>query len=118
MQLEYEALESEINELRTFKAEIENKQKDELINQFYMLSEEDKKDVIENKANYTLEEIESKLAVICFKKKVNFNLENSSENEEEKKETENSVVTFNVNNVEDSTPDWIKAVESTMNNKF
>ena len=83
-----------------------------------MLSEEDKKDVIENKAKYSLEEIESKLAVICFKKKVNFNLENSNENEDSKKEKENPVTTFNVSNDEDSTPDWIKAVESTMNNRF
>ena len=83
-----------------------------------MLSEEDKKDVIENKSNYTLEEIESKLAVICFKKKVNFNLEDSSKNENEMKETESSVTTFNVDNREDSTPDWIKAVESTMNSRF
>jgi len=47
-----------------------------LINEFYMLSEEDKKDVIENKAKYSLEEIKAKLAVVCFEKKVNFNSEN------------------------------------------
>lgn len=82
-----------------------------------MLSEEDKKDVIENKAKYSLEEIKSKLAVICFEKKVNFNLENSSENEDNKNE-EKPITTFNVDNREDSTPDWIKAVESTMNSKF
>jgi hypothetical protein len=46
-----------------------------------MLSDEDKKDVIENKTNYTLDEIKSKLAVICFEKKVNFGLENTSEND-------------------------------------
>ena len=83
-----------------------------------MLSEEDKKDVIENKVKYTLDEIKSKLAVICFEKKVNFNLDNSSENEDNKKGMENPVTTFNVDNREDSTPDWIKAVESTMNSKF
>jgi hypothetical protein len=78
-----------------------------------MLSDEDKKDVIENKDKYSLEEIESKLAVICFKKKVNFNLENLEENDNSKREE--VVTTFNVDNKEDSTPDWIKAVESTMN---
>jgi hypothetical protein len=41
-----------------------------------MLSEEDKKDVIENKVKYSLDEIKAKLAVICFEKKVNFNSEN------------------------------------------
>ena len=116
LQSDYSALETELQELRTFKENIENKQKDELIGQFYMLSEEDKKDVIENKAKYSLEEIKSKLAVICFEKKVNFNLENSSENDNKKEEEK--VTTFNVDNREDSTPDWIKAVESTMNNRF
>ena len=116
LQSDYSALETELQELRTFKENIENKQKDELIGQFYMLSEEDKKDVIENKAKYSLEEIKSKLAVICFEKKVNFNLENSSENDN--KTEEEKVTTFNVDNREDSTPDWIKAVESTMNNRF
>ena len=28
------------------------------------------------------------------------------------------VTTFNVDNREDSTPDWVKAVESTQNSKF
>lgn len=114
LQKEFSALEEEVVSLRSFKLEIESKEKDNLINQFYMLSDEDKKDVIENKDKYSLEEIESKLAVICFKKKVNFDLEDSEENDNSKKEE--IVTTFNVNNEEDSTPDWIKAVESTMNN--
>ena len=113
---QFNLLEEEVLSLREFKAEVESKQKDDLIDQFYMLSNEDKKDVIENKDKYTLEEIEAKLAVICFKKKVNFNLDVNSENEESTKETEESVITFNVDNKEDSTPDWIKAVESTMSN--
>ena len=80
-----------------------------------MLSDEDKKDVIENKVNYTLDEIESKLAVICFKKKVNFNLEDKEEIEDNK--NEKVVTTFNMNTSTDlSTPDWVKEVENTMNN--
>ena len=112
---EFNLLQEEVISLREFKADVVSKQKDDLINQFYMLSDEDKQDVIENKDSYTLEEIEAKLAVICFKKKVNFNLDVNSENEETTKETEESVITFNVDSKEDSTPDWIKAVESTMN---
>ena len=115
LQSDFTALEKEISELREFKANTESKQKDDLINQFYMLSNEDKKDVIENKAKYSLEEIESKLAVICFKKKVNFNLDITSENEDSVEETGKPVTTFNIDNTEDSIPDWIKAVESTMN---
>jgi len=82
-----------------------------------MLSEEDKKDVIENKTNYSLDEIKSKLAVICFEKKVNFNSEETSKNDSTMKE-ENSVTTFNIDNIDDSTPDWVKEVESRMNSKF
>jgi len=40
-----------------------------------MLSAEDKKEIIENKEKYSLDEIKAKLAVICFEKKVNFNSE-------------------------------------------
>ena len=115
LQTNYTALEAEVADLRSFKNEVINQRKDDLINQFYMLSDEDKKDIVENKQKYSLEEIESKLAVICFKKKVNFNLETSDENDNSKKEE--NVTTFNVEH-EDSTPDWIKAVESTMNNRF
>lgn len=116
LQSNYTKLEEEVIRLREFKKTVEDKQKDDLIAQFYMLSDEDKKDVIDNKSNYSFEEIESKLAVICFKKKVNFNLETSSKNEENMEQSK--VVTFNVDHTEDSTPEWIKAVEQTMNNKF
>ena len=115
LQSKYDSLESELTQLREFKLNAENQEKDNLINEFYMLSDEDKKDVIENKTKYTLDEIKSKLAVICFEKKVNFNLEDSSEKDNVQKKV---VTTFNVESKEDSTPDWIKAVEQTMNNKF
>ena len=46
-----------------------------------MLSEEDKKDVVANKANYTLKEIKAELSMICVDKKVNFNLEEKETNE-------------------------------------
>ncbi|MBR4261625.1 MAG: hypothetical protein IKQ33_06750 [Clostridia bacterium] len=86
-----------------------------------MLSDEDKKDVVEHKSEYSLEEIKSKLAVICFEKKVNFNLNTSSENEESKAEEqeESLVTTFDVKATEDSTvPEWVRAVESVMNHKY
>lgn len=78
----FDELNSEYEKLVEFKNNIEDKQKDELIEKFYMLSEEDKKDVLENKRNYSLEQIEEKLAVICFRKKVNFDLDTSSKNED------------------------------------
>ena len=115
LQSEYTKLEKSYNELVEFKNQVEDVQKDELIAKFYMLPEEDKKDVIENKRNYTLDEIEEKLAVICFRKKVNFDLDNTTENQ--KNQTDKNVVTtFNMSNINESTPDWIKAVKETQKN--
>ena len=117
LQASYTSLMEEVEELRTFKKKIEDKEKDELIERFYMLSDEDKKDVIEHKSEYSLEEIESKLALIGYRKGVNFNLDTSSENEESKEEQDDSpVTTFDVKATEDSTvPEWVRAVESAMN---
>jgi len=123
---EYAALETKFNELQTkfntlteenekliaFKNTVEDAQKDELIAKFYMLSDEDKADVVANKRTYSLDQIEEKLAVICFRKKVNFDLETSSKNEDSQ-ETENVVTTFNYNDINDTTSDWVKAVEET-----
>lgn len=86
LQSSYASLLEEVKELRTFKKKIEDKEKDELIERFYMLSDEDKKDVIEHKSEYSLEEIESKLALIGYRKGVNFNLNTSSEIEESRGE--------------------------------
>lgn len=109
----YSNLEQEYNNLLSFKNKIDNEEKDKLIKSFYMLSDEDKKDVIENKEKYSLEDIEAKLSVICFRKKVNFDSENSSKNED-KVEDEN-IYTYNVNNISDNTsiPSWIRAVKDT-----
>ena len=102
----YSALQSQYQELVNFKREIDNQKKDALIAEFYMLSDEDKADVIENKEKYTLGEIKAKLSVICFDKKISFS--NKETNEKEEKE----VITYSINNEENnSLPDWVKAVK-------
>ena len=89
----YALLEQKCADLENYKANIENAKKDELIKSFYMLSDEDKADVIANKANYSLDDIEAKLSVICVRKKVSFDL-NEDSNEEK------SVATYNLNTIE------------------
>lgn len=114
---DYSALEIKYNELVEFKANVENEKKDALINSFYMLSDEDKKDVIENKANYSLDDIEAKLSVICVRKKVNFDLEGPEENDN-KTEEHKEVVTYALGEDTKSTvPAWIAAVQKNKNNK-
>ena len=102
----YSTLQSQYQELVNFKNEIDNQKKDALIAEFYMLSDEDKADVISNKEKYTLDEIKAKLSVICFDKKINFAL---NKNEKEKEEKE--IVTYTINNENNSLPDWVKAVK-------
>ena len=100
----YSALQNQYEELVKFKTEIDNQNKDALIAEFYMLSDEDKADVISNKEKYTLDEIKSKLSVICFDKKISFNTT---------EEKEEDIVSYTINTSEenDSLPEWVKAVK-------
>ena len=99
-------LESQINSLNEFKLGVEKKEKEAMIASFYMLSDDDKKDVIDNIDTYSLDDIEAKLSIICVRNKVNFSLD-----EEPKAE---GVTTFSIDEPEeDSIPAWIKAVQAT-----
>ena len=103
----YSVLQNQYQELVNFKKEIDNQKKDALIAEFYMLSDEDKADVVSNKEKYTLDEIKAKLSVICFDKKINFSLNKETEDTKEE-----NVVTYKLNNDENnSLPDWVKAVK-------
>lgn len=82
--------------------EIDNKEKDALIAEFTMLSEEDKKEVIEHKAEYSLAEIKSKLAVICYDKKVSYTVAQSKAEEG---------MTVDVI-ASDSKPEWVRAIDN------
>ena len=79
-----------------------------MIDSFYMLSDEEKADVIVNIDTYSLEDIEAKLSIICVRNKVNFNLDND-------KNEVNNPTTFNLNgglSGDETIPAWIKALRS------
>lgn len=115
LEQKYSALEADYRNLVSFKNDAENEKKDELIKSFYMLSDEDKKDVIENKSKYSLDEIESKLSVICVRKKVNFDLDNSSNSDN--KVEDKPATTFNLESSGESVPAWISALINTQNSR-
>lgn len=71
----FAALEAEAEELRKFKAERIDADKDAMIAKYHMLSDEDKAEIIANKDKFTLGEIESKLALLYVQKNVNFDNE-------------------------------------------
>ena len=96
---------AEVEPLREFKLTKDREDKQAMINSFYMLSEEDKADVVANIDSYSLNDIEAKLAVICVRNKVSFSLE---------EDDTPAAMSFNLNGgTEDfsDTPAWIKAVK-------
>lgn len=110
LQSQYNTLETAHAELVEFKRQSDDAKKDEMIENFYMLSDEDKQDVIANKSKYTIEEIEEKLSVICFRKKVNFELENTSKNHNN---IEQPAMTYNMSDFGGAAkPDWLIAVDN------
>lgn len=111
LQEKYSELESKYNELVEFKAQVEDAKKDEMISKFYFLSDEDKKEVIENKSKYSLDEIEAKLSVICVRNKVNFDLDDSSKNDINT-EGSDDITTFSLNDQGSSVPAWVMAVKN------
>lgn len=111
LETKYNDLSAKYESLVAFKQNVEKQQKEELIGGFYMLSDEDKKDVVTHIDEYSLDDIEAKLSVICVRKKVNFDLDDTSKNEN-KTEEENPVTTFNLENAGDSVPAWIKAIQN------
>jgi hypothetical protein len=107
---EIDTLKTEITELREFKMNIENEKKDALIESFYMLTEEDKQDVIENKANYSLEDIEAKLSVTIVRKGLSF------KKDEEDTDVEEPSLTFNIDDKPEAVPAVIERLRAVKDN--
>lgn len=106
----FSALEEEVKALREFKAQIEEEKKDKLIESYSMLSDEDKIDVISNKAKYSYDEIEAKLAILCVRNKVNFS-------EEKVKEEEKEIpMTYSLEGTAGSVPAYITALRNNRHN--
>ena len=115
---EYSALEGQLSTLKAqlasleqFKLDTERVKKQEMIDKtFYMLSNEDKKDVIDHIDEYSLDDIESKLSVICVRNRVNFSALENDDN------PLNGPTTYNLGDVQfgdQSTPAWVQAVLKT-----
>ena len=103
LKADYDTLTSEMEPLKQFKLETERKDKEAMINSFYMLSDDDKADVVKNIDTYSLDDIEAKLSVICVRNKVSFDLEDDKQNQ--------GSMTFNFDDpAKDATiPAWVKA---------
>ena len=120
LQENYANLESRFNELQTqynemkesydslveFKNTKDREDKQKMIDSFYMLSDEEKKDVQDNIDQYSLDEIEAKLSVICVHNKLDLSGKANDEN--------NPGTTFNLDSVDDDSEDDIPALVSVL----
>ena len=112
LETEKTALEGEVSGLREFKLAGERKAKEEMINSFVMLDDVAKKECVDNIDAYSLDEIEAKLSVYCFRNGINFKAD------EKGSEGDNSNPTlFNLDNQNDTddAPEWVKAVRRIQN---
>lgn len=100
----YDSLKIENEELVRFKASVEKKEKEAMIKSFYMLSDEAKKEVIDNIDSYSLDDIEAKLAILCVRNKVSFDLDN------DKQEPVSYGLEVEGPTAAD-TPEWVKAIQ-------
>ena len=105
LQKSYAALKEEADATAAKLASFENAEKDALIAEFSMLSDEDKKDVIEHKAEYSLDQIKSKLAVICYDKKINYTSDSA----------EVTTVNIETTTYANDKPEWLQAVDKYLN---
>ena len=109
-------LKAQIEPLVEFKKAAEKKDKEDMIASFYMLSDEDKADVINNIDTYSVDDIEAKLSIICVRNKVNFDLDENKDNN-----NQNPTV-FNLNGGSDdddaSIPAWVKAAIAVSEKKI
>lgn len=108
---ENEALTAINQQLNEFKLSMEKKDKQAMIDSFYMLSAEDKQEVQNNIDNYSLNDIEAKLSIICVRNKVDFSL-NDKEDDKEKE----APIIFNLDPAANDSdiPEWIQAVKENM----
>lgn len=115
LQASIDSLTAENATLNEFKLGVDRNAKEDMINNtFFMLSDEDKKDVVENIDKYSLDEIEAKLSVICVRNKVNFNLDNNPSNEPDAP----TIYNLDDTGIEDAaTPAWVQAVLETAKNR-
>lgn len=108
LEQENAGLKAEMEPLKVFKLQSERADKEAMINSFYMLSDEDKADVVANIDSYSVDDIEAKLAVICVRNKINLNTE----------EDTNAGLVYNLSNAGTASsieglPAWVQAVKRT-----
>lgn len=107
----YNSMKADFDVLTEFKEKKDREEKQNMIDSFYMLSEEEKKDIQDNIDKYSVEEIESKLSVICVHNKLDL-----SDKKGEEKETETTFSLSGEQEEDFNAPAWLNLLRKTKNN--
>ena len=110
LETKYNNMKADYEQLVEFKKVADRKEKQEMIDRFYMLTDAEKKDVIDNIDTYSVDDIEAKLSVICVRNKVSFDLDDDGDKDKK------PINTFGLDDSgidDDMTPSWIKAAIAT-----
>lgn len=98
----FAAIEAELEELRAFKLAVEREKKQAVIDKYHMLSDEEKAPVVANMDEYTLEQIDEKLALVYVRNNVDFNTVDGHPVEQENAPRE-GILSFSLDNDVDNT---------------
>lgn len=98
----FAAIEAELEELRAFKLAVEREKKQAVIDKYHMLSDEEKAPIVANMDEYTLEQIDEKLALVYVRNNVDFNTVDGHPAEQENAPRE-GILSFSLDNDVDDT---------------
>lgn len=115
LQEKFNVMEANYNLLVAFKEQKDREAKQAMIDSFYMLSDDEKKDVQDNIDTYSLDEIEGKLSIICVHNKLD--LSEKSEEENNHSETTFSLDDANFSEEEENVPAWLSLLRKTKKNE-
>lgn len=114
LQEKFNAMEANYNLLVAFKEQKDREAKQTMIDSFYMLSDDEKKDVQDNIDTYSLDEIEGKLSIICVHNKLDLSEKSDNENH---LETTFSLDDANFSEEEENVPAWLSLLRKTKKNE-
>ena len=112
LQNQYDTMQAEYAVLVNFKQSKDREEKQAMIDSFTMLSDSDKEDVVAHIDEYSVQQIEEKLSVICVRNKLN--LSESTEHAE-------AGTTFSLDDIDaepeiDNAPAWITLLRQAKHN--
>ena len=115
---ELEEMRAELNELREFKRNIDREKKMEIVNRYHMLSDADKKPVVDKLDEYSNLEIEKELAYIYVQRNVDFNTVDGQPESQVEEVSNEELTTFSLDNIDNGEAvgdELLEALRSTVN---